>query len=186
MIAWVAVISINCLSHVILHSLIWPSRRVGNFGYTIWMIATMLGLLASCSLGNDLRSHYSIEMPSLLKRMNQTQLPSKYLQFQFKRLFYHFQSLCWQIYWQEWSICQWKLWDSRKSLVLLLYQVIFLYSAMQVIWLLKYPRFVFQLQHWYLDIGPLNPDSGNSNSFLAEGNQWKIFPRQITFEYCKN
>ena len=41
------------------------------------MVATMLGLLASCSLGNDLRCHYSIEMPSLLKRMNQTQLPSK-------------------------------------------------------------------------------------------------------------
>ena len=79
--AWVAVISINCLCHVTFHSLIWPSRRVGNFGYTIWMIATMLGLLASCSLGNDLRCRYSIEMPSLLKRMNQTQLPSKYKHF---------------------------------------------------------------------------------------------------------
>lgn len=73
--AWVAVFIINCFGHMIFHSFIWPSRRIGNFGYTIWMIATMLGLLASCSLGNDLRCHYSFEMPSLLKRMNQTQLP---------------------------------------------------------------------------------------------------------------
>ena len=75
--AWLLVIILNCFGNI------WPSRRVGNFGYTIWMVATMLGLLASCSLGNDLRCHYSIEMPSLLKRMNQTQLPSKsFSQFQ--------------------------------------------------------------------------------------------------------
>ena len=75
--AWVLVVILNGFGNI------WPSRRVGNFGYTIWMVATMLGLLASCSLGNDLRCYYSIEMPSLLKRMNQTQLPSMFFFFDF-------------------------------------------------------------------------------------------------------